>query len=70
MASVGGGMIIKDRLCCWHLFEKSQGKTGQGGSAANFLPAKERQYKKRALVPMVLGGRATTLGTWTRTRGK
>jgi hypothetical protein len=36
------------------LFDKSQGKTEQGGSAADFfLPAKERQYKKRPLVPMV-----------------
>ncbi len=48
MASMGGGVIIKDRLCSRRLFDKSQGKTGQGGSAANFLQAKERQYKKEA----------------------
>ena len=28
--------------------ENSQGKTGQCGSAANFLPAQERQHKKEA----------------------
>jgi hypothetical protein len=49
MASMGGGVIIKDCLCCQRLFDKSQGKTGQGGSAANFLPVKERQYKKEAV---------------------
>ncbi len=49
MASVGGGVIIKDRLCCRRLFGNSQGKTRQGGSAADFLPAKERQYKKEAV---------------------
>ncbi len=49
MASVGGGVIIKDCLCCRRLFDKSQGKTGQGGSAADLLLAKERQYKKEAV---------------------
>ena len=58
MASVGGGVIIKDRLCCRHLFDKSQGKTGQGGSAANFLPAKERQYKKEASSAHGVGGQS------------
>ncbi len=49
------------------LFDKFQGKTGQGGSAANFLLAQERQYKKRLLVTMASGGRATNFGTQTRT---
>ncbi len=93
-------------LCGLAAEENFQGKTGQRGSAANFLPA-QRQHKKKAatriacvagvclknlrgkpdsaealpifcrpknasikkrpLVPMVLGGRATTLGTRTRT---
>jgi hypothetical protein len=58
MASVGGGVIIKDRLCCRRLFDKSQGKTGQGGSAADFLPAKERQYKKEAISAHGVGGQS------------
>ncbi len=58
MASVGGGVIIKDRLCCQRLFDKSQGKTGQGGSAANFLLAKERQYKKEAVSAHGVGGQS------------
>jgi hypothetical protein len=33
-----------------------QGKTGQHGSAANFLPAQERQHKKRLLLPMASVG--------------
>ncbi len=56
MASMKGGMIIKDRLCCRRLFDKSQGKTRQGGSAADFLPAKERQYKKEAVSAHGVGG--------------
>ena len=58
MASGGGGMIIKDCLCCRRLFEKSQGKTGQCGSAANFLLAKERQYKKEAVSAHGVGGQS------------
>jgi hypothetical protein len=58
MASVGGGVIIKNCLCCRRLFDKSQGKTGQGGSAANFLPAKERQYKKEAVSAHDVGGQS------------
>jgi len=58
MVSVGGGVIIKDRLCCRRLFDKSQGKTGQGGSAADFLPAKERQYKKEAVSAHGVGGQS------------
>ncbi len=58
MASVGGGVNIKDRLCCRRLFDKSQGKTRQGGSAANFLPAKERQYKKEAVSAHGVGGQS------------
>ncbi len=58
MASMGGGVIIKDRLCCRRLFDKSQGKTGQGGSAANFLSAKERQYKKEAVGAHGVGGQS------------
>jgi hypothetical protein len=58
MASEGGGVIIKDRLCCRCLFDKSQGKTGQGGSAADFLPAKERQYKKKAIGAHGVGGQS------------
>jgi hypothetical protein len=67
MASVGGGVIINDCLCCRRLFDKSQGKTGQGVSAANFLPAKKRQYKKEAVSAHGVGGQSNTLGTWTRT---
>ncbi len=58
MASEGGGVIIKDCLCCRCLFGKSQGETGQGGSAADFLPAKERQYKKEAVSAHVVGGQS------------
>jgi hypothetical protein len=58
MASVGGGVIINNRLCCRRLFDKSQGKTGQRGSAANFLPAKERQYKKEAVSAHGVGGQS------------
>ncbi len=58
MASVGEGLIIKDCLCCRRLFDKSQGKTGQGGSAANFLLAKERQYKKEAVSAHGAGGQS------------
>ncbi len=58
MASVGGGVIIKDCLCCRRLFDKSQGKTGQGGSAADFLPAKKRQYKKEAVSAHGVGGQS------------
>ncbi len=58
MASAGGGMIIKDRLCCRHLFDKSQGETEQGRSAANFLPTKERQYKKDAVSAHGVGGQS------------
>jgi hypothetical protein len=58
MASVGGGVIIKDCMCCRHLFDKSQGKTGQGGSAANYLLAKERQYKKEAVSAHGVGGQS------------
>ncbi len=49
------------------LFDKSQGKTGQGGSAADFCQPMNASLKKRPFVPMVSGGRATTLGTWMRT---
>ena len=58
MASVGGGVIIKDCLCCRRLFDKSQGKTRQGGSAADFFPAKERQYKKEAVSAHGVGGQS------------
>ncbi len=58
MASVGGGVIIKNPLCCRHSFDKSQGKTGQGGSTANFLPAKECQYKKEAISAHGVGGQS------------
>ncbi len=38
--------------------ENFQGKTGQRGSAANFLPAQERQHKKKAAIAHgVRGGR-------------
>jgi hypothetical protein len=50
------------------LFDKFQGKTGQGGYAADFFGwHKNASTKKRLLVPMALRGRATTLGTRTRT---
>jgi hypothetical protein len=58
MASVGGGVIIKDRLCCRRLFDKSQGKTGLGGSAAIFLPSKERQYNQDAVSAHGVGGQS------------
>jgi hypothetical protein len=51
-------MIIKDCLCCQRLFDKSQGKTGHGRSAADFLPAKERQYKKEAVSAHGVGGQS------------
>jgi hypothetical protein len=59
MASVGGGMIIKDRLCCWHLFEKSQGKPDSAEALPIFLPAKERQYKKEAVSAHGVGGQSS-----------
>jgi hypothetical protein len=37
------------RLCC---------RRGQGGSAANFLPANERQYKKEAVCAHGVGGQS------------
>ncbi len=58
MASMGEGVIIKNCLCCRHLFDKSQGKTGQGRSAADFLPAKECQYKKEAVSAHGVGGQS------------
>jgi hypothetical protein len=39
------------------LFDKFQGKTGQGRSAANFLLAQERQYKKEAGSAHGVGGK-------------
>ncbi len=61
MASVGGGVIIKDCLCCRRLFDKFQRKTGQGGNAANFLPSKERQYKQEAVSAHGVGGQSNHL---------
>ncbi len=40
------------------LFDKSQGKTRQGRSAADFLPAKERQCKKEAVSAHGVGGQS------------
>jgi hypothetical protein len=53
MASVGGGVIISLAA-----EENFQGKTRLRGSAANFLPAQERQHKKKAAIAHgVRGGR-------------
>jgi hypothetical protein len=38
--------------------ENFQGKTGQRGSAANFLPSKERQYKQEAVCAHGVGGQS------------
>ncbi len=44
--------------------ENFQGKTGQCGSAANFLPAQERQHKKKAAIAHgVHGGRRDHQGS-------
>ncbi len=40
------------------LFDKFQGKTGQGGSTADFLRAQERQYKKEAVSAHGVGGQS------------
>ncbi len=40
------------------LFDKFQGKTGQGRSAADFLLARERQYKKEAVSAHGVGGQS------------
>jgi hypothetical protein len=53
MASMGGPIpIVKGcRRCLVSTAEENfQGKTGQRGSAANFLPAQERQHKKEAAI--------------------
>ncbi len=40
------------------LFDKFQGKTGQGRSTADFLLAQERQYKKEAVSAHGVGGQS------------
>jgi hypothetical protein len=40
------------------LFDKFQGKTGQGGSAADFLLARKCQYKKEAVSAHGVGGQS------------
>ncbi len=61
MASVGGPILIVKgcRRCLVSTAEENfQGKTGQRESAANFLPAQERQHKKEAAIAHgVHGGR-------------
>jgi hypothetical protein len=47
------GVIVKGCRRCgvvWTAEKNFQGKTGQRGSAANFLPAQERQHKKEAAI--------------------
>ncbi len=58
MASVGEGVIIKDCLWCRRCLSNLRGKTGQGGSAADFLPAKDRQCKKEAVSAHGVGGQS------------